>query len=179
MSSGYEWSLINQTDPSPYAQVIVLAQSMINDAFQNMWILADDDSPMKHFKKASRGGDSLDVYLGAPNVSLQVTTRDPELYYYLVMNSGKVKLYLSDDPDDDSNVEWPVNNWVFAFSVKISKCLLVEVLNDKPHDALLESRYNRSQDDHKGQRRIQTIQRSRWVIGVKFLPCSIVHRHFL
>jgi len=89
-----------------------------------MWELAqldDEDSPLKHFKEKFRSGDYLETDIGVPSVQLQVTTKDPMLYFMLRMTSGKLWLYLTNDPDDDSHIEWPVNDWVFAFSVTICK----------------------------------------------------------
>ncbi|KAL6901483.1 hypothetical protein GGI43DRAFT_433629 [Trichoderma evansii] len=116
-------SYINSTDPTPFDQIIVVTQKVINASFQNMWELAqldDQDSPLKHFEESMRGGDYLKVDIGAPSVQLQTTTSDPMLYFMLKMTSGSVLLYLSSNPNDDSNINWEINDWTFAFSVKIA-----------------------------------------------------------
>lgn len=115
-------SYINSTDPNPFDQIIVVTQKVINASFENMWELAqvdDADSPLKHFEESMRGGDYLKVDIGAPSVQLQTTTSDPMLYFMLKMTSGSVLLYLTNDSNNDSHVTWDVNDWVFAFSVKI------------------------------------------------------------
>ncbi|KAL1967188.1 hypothetical protein VTN77DRAFT_3479 [Rasamsonia byssochlamydoides] len=123
MSAAFTSSFVNKTNPDPYQQIIVLSQAMINDAFKNMWLIADDDSPIRHFKRKTRSG-SIDVTLGQPRVQLQVTTVDPQLYFMLSMTSGSLHLYVSDDPEDDSTKDWEIDNWVFAFSVKIAQKIL-------------------------------------------------------
>lgn len=122
-------NIFSSTDPSPYDQVIILSQKTINDSFKNMWELAqlDDDSPLKHFKIKIRGGSFLEVDIGQPSVELCVTVSDPMLYFKLKMASGKLKLYLSDDDEDESAVEWDVKNWVFAFSVTIGELIYPEM----------------------------------------------------
>ncbi|KAL2679393.1 hypothetical protein Neosp_010167 [[Neocosmospora] mangrovei] len=125
-------SYVYSTDPNPFHQILVISQKTINDSFKNMWELAqldDDDSPLKHFKEKFRSGDYLETDIGVPSVQLQVTTKDPMLYFMLRMTSGNLWLYLTNDPDDDSHIEWPVNDWVFAFSVTISK---KEITKDGP-----------------------------------------------
>ncbi|KAL5592277.1 hypothetical protein FOBRF1_013303 [Fusarium oxysporum] len=116
-------SYISSTDPNPFHQLIVLSQKTINDAFKNMWSLAqlDDESPLTHFKEKLRSGDYLDTDIGIPSVQLQVTTKDPMLYFMLRMTSGTLFLYLTEDPDNDSHIEWPINDWVFAFSVTLAR----------------------------------------------------------
>ncbi|KAF9779929.1 hypothetical protein IL306_001057 [Fusarium sp. DS 682] len=116
-------SYISSTDPNPFHQLIVLSQKTINDAFKNMWKLAqlDDESPLTHFKEKLRSGDYLDTDIGIPSVQLQVTTKVPMLYFMLRMTNGTLFLYLTEDPDNDSHIEWPVNDWVFAFSVSIAR----------------------------------------------------------
>jgi hypothetical protein len=123
MSSAFTNSFINGTNPTPYEQILVLSQKMINDAFNNMWVIADDDSPLHHFKTSTRGGDKIDTDLGPPSVQLQVTTVDPQLYFLLPLTSGSMTHYLSNDPDDDTHVDIDIENWVCAFSVKICEFL--------------------------------------------------------
>ncbi|RHZ62474.1 uncharacterized protein CDV56_108562 [Aspergillus thermomutatus] len=100
---------VETTSPAPYAQAIFLSQKMINNSFSLMWQLAqtepdDPDDPNK-----------------TPLKYLQVTTKDPMLYFRLRMTDGEVRLYLTDDPKDDSQINWDINNWVFAFSVTIAR----------------------------------------------------------
>jgi hypothetical protein len=120
MADTFTSSLVGKTNPSPYNQAIILSQIMIDNAFYNMWLLADDDSPLRKFKKKLKGSDeSIDVKLAAPTIQLQVTTIDPQLYFMLNIKSGSVTLYASDDDDDDTTDTWDTTDWVVAFSVKI------------------------------------------------------------
>ena len=119
MSDTYIASLVGRTNPEPYKQIIVLCQKMINNAFNNMWLLADDDSPLSHFEYKNRSSEYMKTDLGAPEIQLQVTTEDPQLYYLLKMSSGSLKIFTSDDPNDPSAIDWTIKDWIFAFSVKI------------------------------------------------------------
>ena len=119
MSAAYIKSLIEKTNPEPYEQIIVLSQKMINAAFHNMWILADDKSPLRHVNQKNRAQEFIETDLGPPKVQLQVTTDDPELYYLLKMTKGSLKIYTTNDPNDQTAIEWQIKDWVFAFSVKI------------------------------------------------------------
>jgi len=56
-----------------------------------------------------------------PTIQLQVTTVDPQLYVLLRFKSGTLKLYVSEDDDDDTTNTWDTTGWVFAFSVKIGR----------------------------------------------------------
>lgn len=118
-------NFIDKTNPNPYAQAIFLSQKIINNGFSAMWDAAqregDEDNPLKYFSYTVRGGDFLKFKVGRPTVSLQVTTEDPMLYFQLRMTEGEVLLYLTDDPDDDSKINWDIKNWIFAFSVTIGR----------------------------------------------------------
>jgi hypothetical protein len=120
MSTSFNSSFVNKTNPSPYGQIIVLSQGMINRAFKQMWKLADDDSPLKTFTKNLRDG-SMDVKLKAPSVHIHVTTPDPLLYFLMSMKSGSLTLYTSEDADDNTTKTWDVTDWIFAFSVTIAQ----------------------------------------------------------
>lgn len=90
-----------------------------------MWDMAqledEEDNPLKYFSYTIRTGDKLQFKVGKPTISLQVTTQDPMLYFQLRMTEGEVLLYLTDDPEDDSSINWDIQNWVFSFSVTIGK----------------------------------------------------------
>ena len=148
MSAAYVSSLIEKTNPEPYEQIIVLCQKMINEAFNNMWMLADDDSPLSHFNYKNRAGEYIDTDLGPPKVQLVVTTDDPQLYYLLAMSKGSLKIYTTDDPDDPADIEWAIDSWVFAFSVKIGKCdfYVSAISTDNPalHEPQVERQFRKT-----------------------------------
>lgn len=61
-----------------------------------MWAIAPDDSPLLSYSLHLRDGQPLDCQLDAPVISLQVNNRESvQLYYYLKMLSGTLKLYVS------------------------------------------------------------------------------------
>ena len=165
MSAAYISSLIEKTNPEPYEQIIVLCQKMINEAFNNMWMLADDDSPLSHFKYSNRAGEYINTDLGPPKVQLVVTTEDPQLYYLLAMRKGSLKIYTTDNPDDPADIEWAIDGWVFAFSVKIGKpsCRLAgdfhvsAILADNPalHEPQVERRFRKTPQSTQNIKSVQ------------------------
>ena len=119
MSSSYTSSLIEKTNPEPYEQIIVLCQKLINDAFKNTWKLAEDGSPLLHFKTSNRAQEHIETDLGPPKVRLQVTTQDLQLYYLMSMTKGSLMIYTTQDVKNEDKIQWEIKDWVFAFSVKI------------------------------------------------------------
>ena len=119
MSDPFTISQTRRTNPDPYDQIFVLSQKTINEALDNMWAIAPDDSPLLSFHfSPPHSAASLDCTLGAPVVKLQVTNQqNPQLYYYLNMQSGALKLYISDASDDLKTFD--VTDWSIAFPVKI------------------------------------------------------------
>ena len=128
MSDAYTLSLIGKTNPEPYEQIIVLSQKMINEAFHNMWTLADHDSPLHHFEYEERSGEYIKTDLGPPKVQLHVTTQQTQLYYLLAMNKGSLKIYTTKVKKDNDHIEWVIKDWVVAFSVTIGTAHAVVVL---------------------------------------------------
>jgi hypothetical protein len=124
MGDAFTTSLVEKTNPNPYHQLIVLSQYMINNAFFNMWAISDPASPIRSCDMKIRGGGSLKGDLAAPMISLNVTSLDPQLYYLLCFQSGKLDLYVSEDPDDDTMKHWDVSKWVLAFPVSIAQKIL-------------------------------------------------------
>ena len=173
MSAAYISSLIEKTNPEPYEQIIVLCQKMINEAFNNMWMLADDDSPLSHFKYKNRAGEYIDTDLGPPKVQLVVTTDDPQLYYLLAMSQGSLKIYTTDDADDPADIEWTIDGWIFAFSVKIGKRDLYVVL---PFQLMIPLHTNhRSKGHFERLPRVRQFQRACRIARIQLLTRSTIH----
>ena len=84
-----------------------------------MWAISDSTSPIKNFNMTIRGAGSIKGELNQPMVSLNVTSLTPQLYYLLSFQSGKLSLYVSEDPSDDTMKTWDVSKWVLAFPVSI------------------------------------------------------------
>ena len=110
MSAVYTSSLIDKTNPEPYEQIIVLSQKMINAAFHNMWMLADVKSPLLHLNQRNRAQEFIETDLGPPKIELQVTTQDPQLYYLLKMTKGGLKIYTTNDPQNEAAIEWQIRD---------------------------------------------------------------------
>ncbi|KAI4862027.1 hypothetical protein F4820DRAFT_464061 [Hypoxylon rubiginosum] len=110
----------SKTNPDPYDQIIVLSQKVINAGFKTMWKLAqaDDDSPLKHFKKSIHG-QYIDSDVGVPSVRLHVGSKEPMLHFLLSLTKGKLSVYESDESEDA--LEWDIKNWVLAFNVTINQ----------------------------------------------------------
>ena len=111
---------INSTDPGPWDQIIVLSQEVINDSFKQMWKLAqlDDSSPMCHYTKRTRLGD-IDIYPGPPKVQLQVTKKDPMLFFQLPVERGCLDIFVSDDLENPERklVNAANTTWVFPVNI--------------------------------------------------------------
>ncbi|KAL2022075.1 hypothetical protein VTK56DRAFT_6119 [Thermocarpiscus australiensis] len=123
--SDFVWSQTHRTNPNPYDQIIVLSQKTINDELNNMWAVAPDDSPLLSFTLNLRDGQSLDCQLNAPVISLQVNNQESvQLYYYLRMLSGTLKLYVSNDPADTDMKSFDTTDWSIAIPVKISRKII-------------------------------------------------------
>ncbi|KAK3373916.1 hypothetical protein B0T24DRAFT_679302 [Lasiosphaeria ovina] len=122
MGSDFTYSQVYKTNPNPYDQIIVLSQKTINDELFNMWAVAPDDSPLLSYTLNLRDGQSLSSQLDAPVISLQVNNQESvQLYYYLKMLSGTLKLYVSNDPADMDMKEFDTTDWSIAIPVKISR----------------------------------------------------------
>ncbi|KAK4033353.1 hypothetical protein C8A01DRAFT_19680 [Parachaetomium inaequale] len=127
MGDTFAWSQTHRTNPNPYDQIIVLSQKTINDELYNMWAVAPDDSPLLSYKLSLRDGQSLDCQLDAPVISLQVNNQESvQLYYYLKMQSGTLKLYVSNDPADLDMKSFDTTDWSIAVPVKISRKIILK-----------------------------------------------------
>ncbi|PVF91370.1 hypothetical protein CPB86DRAFT_770749 [Serendipita vermifera] len=105
------------TNPTPYHQLIVQSQRMINDAFWNMWAIADQNSPLHSLEVNVDNVGGLKGKLDAPVLSLKVTSSVPNLYFLVTFKSGELKLNTSDKT-------WTTNAWVFSFPVNIGTNVL-------------------------------------------------------
>ncbi|KAK0630858.1 hypothetical protein B0T17DRAFT_616462 [Bombardia bombarda] len=121
----FQWSQDYRTNPNPYDQIIVLSQKTINDELYNMWAVAPDDSPLLSYTLTLRDGQSLNCELNAPVISLQVNNQESvQLYYYLQMLSGSLKLYVSNDPANMEMKTFDTTDWSIAVPVKISRKII-------------------------------------------------------
>lgn len=127
MSGTFTYSFVNKTNPSPYHQILALSQNMINNAFENMWLIADEDSLLHSFDVKNRSGEYLKGKIKAPKVTLHVTSLDVQLHYLLQFDSGSLLLYVSDDPNDNTQKSWDVTGWIFAFPISIGMCSLRDI----------------------------------------------------
>jgi hypothetical protein len=126
MGETFAWSQTHRTNPNPYDQIIVLSQKTINDELYNMWAVAPDDSPLLSYSLHLRDGQTLDCQLDAPVISLQVNNQESvQLYYYLKMLSGTLKLYVSNDPADLTMKSFDTTDWSIAVPVKICELSFV------------------------------------------------------
>jgi hypothetical protein len=178
MSSGYLSSLIDKTDPSPYEQVIVLSQTVVNDAFHNMWLIAPEGSPLTKLDYTNRSGEYLKSDLGPPKVQLHVTSSDPLLYYMLSMKKGSLKIYTTDDPSDPSDIEWDIKDWIFAFSVTICTCKMLLQFERCSRESC-SWKLSSHQDYHKGLPRVHESQGTCRFRRVKLFACSALPRCFM
>lgn len=121
MTNDATWSQVHETNPNPYHQIIILSQTMVNSALEDMYFAADSDSPLVKFELELLVGN-INAVLDAPRVSLQVTSQ--ELYYFVRFESGTMELRTSQSSKDTSTKTFDVSGWEIAFPVRISGWLL-------------------------------------------------------
>ncbi|KAE8419608.1 hypothetical protein BDV36DRAFT_307579 [Aspergillus pseudocaelatus] len=124
---------VEKTDPAPYGQAIFLSQKSINNGFSALWEAAQDipddqdnpdpnQNPLKYFSVPSRTQEYFKFNTGKPEVRLQVTKNgDPMLYFRLRTDKGGLWVFTTDDPNDDTHIDWDIAGFVFAFSVRIGR----------------------------------------------------------
>lgn len=109
---------VELTDPTPYHQLIIQSQKMINDAFFNMWTIADADSALHKLNINVDKVGTLEGDLDPPVISLNVTSSDPQLYFLVTFTSDTTG-QLTLDTSTTTTKSWDVKGWVFSFSVNI------------------------------------------------------------
>lgn len=114
-------SLISKCSPAPYDQVIFLSQKTINDAFANMWALADPTSPIRSIDITTRDQETIKGKLKPPTVIINVVDADTMIYFQWNFESGSMTLFTTDNPNDPTTKTFDVSNWTVAFSTKLSK----------------------------------------------------------
>jgi len=114
-------SLTNKASPVPYDQAIFLSQKTINDAFYNMWLLADPTSPVRSINIKTRDGETLQGALNAPTVIVNVVDFSYMLYFQWNFKSGQMSLFTTDNPNDPTMKTFDVTNWIVAFGTSLSK----------------------------------------------------------
>jgi len=113
-------SLNSKCSPSPYDQALFLSQKIVNDGFNNMWLLADPTSPMRSVSIKTRDGSNITGILNAPTVIVNVVDFTAMLYFQWNFKSGSMTLYTTDDPNNPSTVTFKVDNWTVAFTTSLS-----------------------------------------------------------
>jgi hypothetical protein len=113
-------SLVSKTSAAPYDQAIFLSQKIINDAFANMWALADPTSPIRSIDIKTRDGQSITAQLKAPTVIVNVVDYSYMLYFQWNFASGAMTLYTTDNPNDPTTITFDVSNWTVAFGTSLS-----------------------------------------------------------
>jgi len=116
--SDFVHSFVELTDPTPYHQLIIQSQKMINDAFFNMWTIADADSALHKLNINIDKVGTLEGDLDPPVISLNVTSSDPQLYFLVTFTSDTTG-QLTLDTSTTTTKSWDVKGWVFSFSVNI------------------------------------------------------------
>ncbi|KAK6538428.1 hypothetical protein TWF694_010013 [Orbilia ellipsospora] len=130
-------SQINDTDPSPYDQAFFVTQGTINEAFANMWALADDDSPMVHFSYELRDGQNIDGELNTPSISLNYFAQDvTRVEYHLKFRSGTMNLFISDNFKDKTMKPYDLTGWDIVLPVSTKREIYKK--GDKEYDTLAD-----------------------------------------
>jgi hypothetical protein len=120
----FDDSLILQTSPGPWSQIILLSQDTINRAFKNIYDVAKAkdrmSTPLCHIDLNSLGG-TLHADLDASEVLVNVVDFNCMLYFQWKIRSGTMALRISDDPDDQTFKTFNIDRWTMAFRTSLSK----------------------------------------------------------
>ncbi|KAH8586883.1 hypothetical protein B0O99DRAFT_748021 [Bisporella sp. PMI_857] len=160
-AAAFEYSFVYKTDPNPYHLLLVQSQLMINQAFHNMWAIADDDSPIHKFDVKVDGVGNAKGDLDAPAVELHVTSAKPQLYFKLLLISGTLTLYTNEDISKDASTKtWDMAGWIFTFPVNIASKTLTS--SDTEYKGYVQKMGNPSGQFSLAQLYIDVSQSTTW-----------------
>ena len=172
---------VDKTNPAPYHQAIFLSQKSINNGFSAMWEAAQDipndpdnpdpnQNPLKYFSVPSRTQEYFRFNTGKPEVRLQVTTGgDPMLYFRLRTDNGGLWVFTTEDPNDDTHIDWDIAGFVFAFSVRIGK-VIYRFLS-----FIVAHQVSRKKGDHQRVAGVQRLQGPCWTPQLQLHPSYAFH----
>lgn len=109
-------SQVNDTNPGPYDQVLMLSQSIINRSLKTNYEKQPADSKMRNVNYSVGGLGSIKGGLEAPEVQFRGDDLSP--YFILKFQTGAA-MYLR--TSDDKEKRFELGGSVFAFPVKLSK----------------------------------------------------------
>ncbi|KAL5050837.1 hypothetical protein BDW71DRAFT_173287 [Aspergillus fruticulosus] len=123
-----EWSRVNQTDPSPYDQVFILSEKVINEAFDAMFPTPVPFSRQdKEAVRTRRTGQWIaNAHVGAPRISIHVEERNPAylVLFTLSFDSGRIHLRTSPPGAPSTFGNFPLAGWKLVFKTRIASKVL-------------------------------------------------------
>ncbi|KAL4815456.1 hypothetical protein BDW67DRAFT_176276 [Aspergillus spinulosporus] len=123
-----EWSRVNQTDPSPYDQVFILSEKVINEAFEAMFPTPVPFSRQdKEAVRTRRTGQWIaNARVRAPRISIHVEERNPAylMLFTLSFDSGRIHLRTSPPGAPSTFGNFPLAGWKLVFKTRIASKVL-------------------------------------------------------
>lgn len=133
------WSQVNETNPSPYDQVFILSEAVINQSFQAMFPMPVPFSRQdKEAVRTRQTGQWIsNGMVSAPQVSIHVEERSPAYLtlFTLPFTSGMIHLRTSPRGARDTFQNFPLGGWKLVFKTRIGKHELF-ARNERENDAL-------------------------------------------
>lgn len=110
-----------RTNPSPYDQMIVLSQCMINSAFASMWQQENHDALMKKFTRTGINQQYINpAILEPPQIWIPVRDRNYLGRVYLRLKVITGNIYLHTTPQSTAPTRIPMDGWDLYFRMRIS-----------------------------------------------------------
>ncbi|KGO50082.1 hypothetical protein PEX1_079460 [Penicillium expansum] len=117
------WSQVNETNPSPYDQVFILSEAVINQSFQAMFPMPVPFSRQdKEAVRTRQTGQWIsNGMVSAPQVSIHVEERSPAYLtlFTLPFTSGMIHLRTSPRGARDTFQNFPLGGWKLVFKTRI------------------------------------------------------------
>ncbi|KAL4960398.1 uncharacterized protein BDV14DRAFT_204709 [Aspergillus stella-maris] len=123
-----QWSRANQTNPSPYDQIFILSENVINEAFRAMF-----PSPVSFSRqdqeavRTRRTGQWIsNAKVEAPSISMHVEERNPSFmaFFTLSFDSGRIHLRTSPPGAPSTFGNYPLTGWKLVFKTRIASKVL-------------------------------------------------------
>ncbi|KAL4946613.1 hypothetical protein BDV06DRAFT_218080 [Aspergillus oleicola] len=123
-----QWSKTNQTNPSPYDQIFILSENVINEAFRAMFPQPVSFSRQdKEAVRTRRTGQWIsNAKVEAPSISMHVEERNPAYMalFTLSFDSGRIHLRTSPPGAPSTFGNYPLNGWKLVFKTRIASKVL-------------------------------------------------------
>jgi hypothetical protein len=127
-------SRVNDTDPSPYDQIFILSQAVINEAFKRLFPTDVKVEFHRLDKQALETGKAdyrlmkgqwieAPSYVLAPRITIHVEERSPKykILFHRPFDTGRIHLRTSAPGKPDTFKTFPLDKWELVFKTNICK----------------------------------------------------------